>query len=238
MMSRIMSRFAVYPMICPRIPTLCWDCPTTCSVARDTGATRTKCPGKCPNSGPRILPFGGILRTRANWFSYPAKMAGYLVGLEGAGFGARDTLSRDLSRERRRPGKRAGLATWCREECRDHGFFTSHLVDELAPTFRSRPSSTKCLRWRWAFGESKPIYSVKEPDIESCGGRCSRSKLEGKALRLRAALAHIGPSLCQVRGAFAIFADVLFPAPDQPPSQRLGLQLGVGVGVTFKVGTT
>src|SRR5271169_5271571 len=73
---------------------------------------------------------------------------------------ARDTLSRELSRKPSWWRKGFRLATKCRKNCRDHGFCTSYLVEELAPTLRSNPSSTNRLKWRCAFRESNPICSA------------------------------------------------------------------------------
>ena len=69
---------------------------------------------------------------------------------------ARDTLSREPSWWR----KKFHLATLCRENWRDHGFCTSYLVEELAPTLRNNPSSTNRLKRHCAFRESNPICSA------------------------------------------------------------------------------
>ena len=79
---------------------------------------------------------------------------------------------------------------------------------------------------------------VNEADIESCRRRSSRHKFERKPLCLGATQAHSGPRCRHITGAVAIFSDVLFSSPNQPPGQWLGLQLSVGVGATLEVGAT
>lgn len=54
---------------------------------------------------------------------------------------SRDSMSRDLSRERILAMSIPPLVTLCREICRDHGYRISYAVDELAPTFRNNPNS-------------------------------------------------------------------------------------------------
>ena len=57
------------------------------------------------------------------------------------------TLSREKCRENYRgERKEFRLATKCREKCRDHGFCTSYLVEEPAPSLRSNLSSTNRLK--------------------------------------------------------------------------------------------
>ncbi len=63
-------------------------------------------------------------------------------------------------------------------------------------------------------------------------------ELAGESFRLVAALEHLGPCHGDLWRVMSVFLDILLAASDKPLSQRLRLQLSLGICTTFKICAT